>query len=91
MVAPAVREAMMLDAYDDLGRTRRKHEVPGRPRRPWSADQMQIMKMHWHDLRHITNEDAAKAVRKSGVPATTSIIGKLLGKSGRTSGPKARK
>lgn len=88
---PAAREEMMLDAYDDLGRTRRKHEVPGRPRRTWTPEQMEIMRMHWFNLRHATNEAAAKAVRNSGVKATTSIIGKLLGKSGRPSGPKPSK
>jgi Asp-tRNA(Asn)/Glu-tRNA(Gln) amidotransferase A subunit family amidase len=88
---PAVREDMMLDAINDLSRTRRQHEVPGRPRRTWSAEQVRIMTGHWESNKHLTNEDAAAAVRADGVKATTSIIGKLLGKSGRPSGPKPRK
>lgn len=88
---PAVREDMMLDAINDLSRTRRQHEVPGRPRRTWSAEQVRIMKGHWESNKHLTNEDAAAAVRADGVKATASIIGKLLGKSGRPSGPKPRK
>lgn len=87
---PAVREAMMLDAINELSRTRRRHEVPGRPRRTWSPEQLELMRTHWFDVRHETNEDAAAAVRKSGVPATVSIIFKLLGGSKRPTGPKAR-
>ena len=88
---PLVSEDMLLDAINELSRTRRKNDVPGRPTRKWTADQMTIMQMHWFDLRHETNEDAARAVRASGVPATVSILSKLLKKSGRPSGPKPRK
>lgn len=88
---PAVREDMMLDAINDLSRTRREHEVPGRPRRVWSPEQETIMRLHWFDLRHETNKSAAKAVQRDGVPASVSMIFKKLGPSGRSIGPKPRK
>ena len=88
---PAVREDMMLDAINDLSRTRREHEVPGRPRRVWSPEQETIMRLHWFDLRHETNKAAAKAVQRDGVPASVSMIFKKLGPSGRSIGPKPRK
>lgn len=89
----AVREAMMLDAIDQLARSRYKSHKIGRPRKEWMPEQQTIMRLHWFDhVRHHSNDAAAAAIRADGVPASTSQVHKLLGPSRRLSGnPKVRK
>lgn len=85
---PLVSEAMMLDAWDDLARTRETTRDAGRPKRVWSDEQRTIMQIHWRDLRHRTNRDAVAAINASGVKCSVSQVIKLLGASGRALGPK---
>jgi hypothetical protein len=90
---PAVREAMMLDAIDQLSRSRYKSQNIGRPRKEWTPEQKTIMRLHWFDhVRHHSNEAAAAAIRSDGVQASMSQVHKVLGPSRRAAGnPKVRK
>lgn len=90
---PAVREAMMLDAIDQLSRSRYKSNKIGRPRKEWTPEQLTIMRLHWFDhLRHYSNEAAAAAIRADGVMASMHQVHKALGPSRRLAGnPKVRK
>jgi hypothetical protein len=48
------------------------------------------MRLHWFDLRHANNADAVEAMRADGLDGiTASVVQKLLGRSGRSPGPKA--
>jgi hypothetical protein len=89
----SVREAMMLDAIDQLSRSRYKSQNIGRPRKEWTPEQQTIMRLHWFDhVRHYSNEAAAAAIRADGVQASASQVHKLLGPSRRLAGnPKVRK
>lgn len=88
---PAVREEMMLDAIDQLSRTRYGSDKIGRPRRVWSEDQLTIMKLYWFDHRIATNQEAGDAIRAAGVKASNSQIFKAIGPSKRVAGnPRAR-
>jgi hypothetical protein len=90
---PSVREAMMLDAIDQLSRSRYKSQNIGRPRKEWTPEQLTIMRLHWFDhVRHHSNEAAAAAIRADGVQVSASQVHKLLGPSRRLAGnPKVRK
>lgn len=88
---PAVREEMMLDAIDQLSRTRYGSDKIGRPRRVWSEDQLTIMKLYWFDHRIATNQEAGDAIRAAGVKASNSQIFKAIGPSKRVAGnPRTR-
>jgi Asp-tRNA(Asn)/Glu-tRNA(Gln) amidotransferase A subunit family amidase len=84
------RDLMLRDAVDELSRTRYGSRKIGRPARQWSPEQMTIMRLHWHDIRHATNRDAIAAMRADGLDGITeSIALKLLKGSGRSPGPKS--
>lgn len=89
---PVVREAMLLDAINELSRTRRGANKIGRPPRVWTDEQLTIMRMHWFDhANHATNDSAVRAINADGVTATASQIVKKLGPSKRAAGnPKTR-
>lgn len=86
------RDRMFSAALDDIARANRG-ETGGRPASEYSDDQMDVMRRHWFDMRHRTNDDAVAAIqaeaRKRKLPKlgniTKQIIGKktLLGPSGR--------
>lgn len=82
---PKAAEQMMLDAIDELARTRRGSSI-GRPRRVWPEDKLTIMRLHWFDHRIQTNREAADQIRAAGVDATISQIMKALGPSKRMAG-----
>jgi Asp-tRNA(Asn)/Glu-tRNA(Gln) amidotransferase A subunit family amidase len=87
---PRDRDLMLRDAIDELSRTRYGSRKIGRPARTWTAEQRTIMRLHWFDLRHASNADAVEAMRTDGLDGiTASVVQKLLGRSGRSPGPKA--
>lgn len=88
---PEHREPMLIDAINELSRTRKGTNKIGRPRRVWTDEQLTAMKAIWFDHRILTNIIAAEKIREAGVKATVAQIQKLLGPSQRVAGnPKVR-
>lgn len=89
---PEHREPMLIDAINQLSRTRKGVNKIGRPRRVWTEEQMTTMKTIWFDHRIVTNLAAAERIREAGIKATAAQIQKLLGPSQRVAGnPKVRR
>lgn len=88
----AVREAMLLDAIDELSRTRALSDRIGRPPKVWTDEQKRVMTRHWFDHgKYMSNQAAVRAINADGVAVTVSQVHKLLGPSRRMAGnPKLR-
>lgn len=86
----AGRREIERGAVDDLAQTRKGLRKVGRPARDWTPEQKTIMRLHWHDLRHPTNDAALAAMAASGVPASIRQVLKVCGKSGRRAGYRAK-
>lgn len=79
------RDEMIRAAVEELARTRSESPV-GRPRKEWLPHEEDIIRKHWHDLRHASNEIAAAAMRKEGVKCSAAQAYHSFGKSGRVAG-----
>lgn len=80
------RDAMIRAALDTLAQTRERSDKIGRPPTPRAEDDLRVMREHWFSTRHATNRDAIAAMDADGLKTTASVVGKLLGPSGRLPG-----
>lgn len=86
------RDGLIRDAVDDLAQTRKGTGRTGRKSTTHSPEQIAIIRLHWYDLRHPTNEYAIEAMARDGVKVTTRQISKYCKGSGRPiGGPKRTK
>lgn len=86
------RDLAMRDAVDELARTRAGTGRPGRPPKPWTAEQIATMREHWFSRLHPTNEAAVAAIVAAGVKGATvsNVYRAMRAGSGRGPGPKKR-
>lgn len=82
----AVREKLIMDAINDIARTRTGIRGPGRRAIEWTEAQRATMAGHWHSLKHATDAVALAAIHDAGVKASAYQVRKVCGSSGRPPG-----